>query len=219
MASPADAIQAAIAAGYAQAAMAIGQPHRVFRPSSASNPLDPGNLVATLPAAWKPPSLGDAFKGANGFGKATWFGYYDLRTVRVGDYMVRQSDDVVFFIAAQQPMLQPVAVECNAVLSFERPGSKDEGFGVIQYGGTEQPRNLLTSWPASLLQGTKGERADDGLPRDSRQPWYSALLPVTPGVDIRTEDVAVDERGYRYLVSSAERSALGWRLSLAYAGT
>ena len=209
------------AKGYAIAARKTGLQHDIFRPVGATNPLDVAHKIASLPATWKPASPGDAFRGANLYGKPAWFGYYDFLQTRVGDYMVRQEDNATWFIIAQQHLLQPTAVECNAVVSFVRPTSAASFGAQTTYNGdqlaTEVP--LLTGWPASMLAGSKGEKTDIVIPGDTRLPWFSVLLPAVGGVDLLTNDIMLDGAGRRYKVSSVEKTDLGFRLSVAYSQT
>lgn len=207
------------AKGYRIGAQKTGLPHDLYRPTSALQPLAAANKLLSLPVAWKPASPGDSFKGANLYGKPTWYGYFDFTLTKVGDYLVRQEDQATWFVVAQQHLLQPAAVDCNAVISITRPGQANEGFGAVGYGNADPGRPVITGWPCSMLAGTKGEKSDDGLPRDTRNPWYAILLPALPGIEIRTDDKVSDARGYNYEVSSAELTDLGWRLSVMFTGT
>ena len=209
--------------GTAISARKSGLPFRVFRPSGVSNPLVDANVVATLPALF---SMDDyRMRRPGGYAKATWTALLDGAQTRPGDYLVEASalpgqEPRIFFVAAQQPLLPILCVACNARLTISRPGpAEDEGVGSVGYGGASSPVPIVMTFPASLLAGTKGERADDGLPRDTRQPWYAALFPALEGIEVRTDDVITDGRGYRYLVSSAELSPLGWKCSVMFAGT
>jgi len=38
--------------------------------------------------------------------------------------------------------------------------------------------------------------------------------PALPGVDVATNDIAYDDGGTRYIVSSAELISFGWRMTL-----
>jgi hypothetical protein len=78
---------------------------------------------------------------------------------------------------------------------------------------------LATGWYASVLQGTKGEKNEVGLPGDVRNPWWLILLPQIPGVTLRTSDLVSDDIGRRYVISSAELTDLGWRLTAQQAQT
>lgn len=208
-------IKALVNRGYALSASRVGLPHQHYRPPGPSNPLAPANLLGLLPAAFSIDHY--AFRREDGYGTPEHQALVDGSQMVVGDYLVGPSG--TYFIAALDALVPILAVECDAVLSFTRPGPANPGFGAVGYGQADPGTVLLTSWPVSLLQGIKGEKANDGLPRDSRQPWYAALLPAVGGAEIRTDDEAVDARGHRYTVSSAELTDKGWRLSLAYAGT
>ncbi|MGI4793136.1 MAG: hypothetical protein ACRYG8_03440 [Janthinobacterium lividum] len=208
-------IQSLVYRGYALSAARVGLPYQHYQPSGPSNPLAPANLLGMLPAAFSVDRY--KFQREDGYGTPEHQALVDGSQIVVGDYLVGPSG--TYFIGALNPLVPILAIECNGVLSFTRPGVATPGFGAVGYGQADPGTALLTAWPASLLQGTKGEKADDGLPRDSRQPWYAALLPAVGGAEIRTDDEAVDARGHRYTVSSAELTDKGWRLSLAYAGT
>ena len=208
-------IQALVNRGYALSAQRVGLPHDHYRPSGPGNPLAPANLLNTLPAAFSVDNY--KFTRAPDYGKPERQALVDGSKMAVGDYLVGPA--ATYFIAGLDPLVPIVAVECNAVLTFTRPGKANPGYGSVGYEQPDPGMSLMAGWPSSLIQGTKGEKADDGLPRDSRQPWYAALLPALAGVEIRTDDEATDGQGHRYLVSSAELTSRGWRLSLAYSGT
>ena len=91
----------------------------------------------------------------------------------------------------------------------------DNAVGQIGYGGdTPQTEALLMqNWPASVLQGTKGEQNDAKLPGDVRTPWWAILMPDYNGILLRTSDILKDELGRRYIISSAELTDMGWRLT------
>ncbi|WP_230371027.1 hypothetical protein [Paludibacterium denitrificans] len=76
-----------------------------------------------------------------------------------------------------QDTLPIYCVQCNRTVNVLRV-SMDSGVGQIGYGGdtadTEQV--LMSGWPASVLQGTKGERNEAGLPGDTRTPWWAILM-------------------------------------------
>ncbi len=215
-------IQSKVNLGYRLAAQRTGLPFQVYRPSGPANPIVPANLITVLPAAFSADDY--RFRRPQGYAKPVWACLVDGAVTVVGDYLVEVAalpgqTARVFFISSQQPLLPIQAVECNAVVSVARPGpAPSEGFGSVGYGDAAAPSVLLTSWPASVLAGTKGEKADDSLPRDTRQPWYAVLLPPSAAADIRTDDVLTDQDGKRYEVSSAELSSLGWRLTAMYSG-
>ncbi len=109
-------------------------------------------------------------------------------------------------------------MDCNSTITITRPG-QIEGFGSVGDGQANPGSAVMTGWPCSLLQGTKGEKPDDGVPRDSRNPWYTVLLPAIQGLELRIDDQVSDIKGYRHIVSSAKLTDLGWRLSVMFAGT
>lgn len=208
-------IQQLVNRGYALSAQRVGLPHNHYRPSGPGNPVAPANMVGVLPAVFSVDNY--KFRRADGYGKPDHQALVDGSQLEVGDYLIGPAG--TFFIASLDALLPIVAIECNAVLTFTRPGTVMPGFGAIAYGRADPSMALMSTWPMSLLQGTKGEKADDGLPRDSRQPWYVGLIPAVTDIEIRTDDEARDERGHRYTVSSSELTDKGWRLSLAYSGT
>lgn len=212
----ADVIQQAIYAGAAAGAQASGQPHQVYRPIDAMSPVNPDSLVATLPAAFSA-DLRYGFKSAHDYTKPTWSCAIDGRVTRPGDILVGPS--ATWFIASMEPLLPILVVRCSGTVSIARP-TATSGIGVLPPGGDVVAEEVvvMAGWPASILQGTKGEKADSGLPDDTRAPWAAILMPQFAGVEIRTDDVLTDDQGRRYILSGCERTYLGWRLTAAYAG-
>jgi len=157
------------------------------------------------------------YKRPNKYGKATWYALFDGQGVTVGDYFIGPVG--VFFIAAMQPMLPILAVSCNRVISILRLQAHSS-VGLGGYGGSTENSltTLLKGRPASVLQGTKGERNEAALPGDTRTPWWTILLPGAGG-QIKPNDVIEDELGNRYTVSSPELTDLGWRLTAMMAVT
>ncbi|PRP68704.1 hypothetical protein BUE93_20785 [Chromobacterium amazonense] len=203
-------LNAKVWAGYAKAAKKIGTPYQHYRPSSASNPLAAGNRLADLPVSLN--AEDPRFARPNVYGKPTWYAIADGSQLKVGDYIV--GIEGTLFVAALQQLLPIFMVDCNRTISILRE-TRADGFGQLPYGGDtpdiEQP--LMAGWPASVLQGPKGEKNETGLPGDVRTPWWAILLPAWPTVTIRTSDIITDDLGRRYIVSSAELTDLGWRLT------
>ncbi len=201
-------LQDKIYKGYGQAAKRIGYPYQQLRPVSA---IDAINVAAlqTLPASF---TTNFNYSAPNKYGIATWLGLFDARECTPGDYLVGHQG--TYFIAAMQDTLPIYCVQCNRTISVLRP-SMPEGVGAVGYGGdtaaTEEP--LMTNWPASVLQGTKGEANEVKLPGDVRTPWWAILVPAWPGVTLRTSDIITDDLGRRYVISSAELTDLGWRMT------
>ena len=207
--------------GYAISANKSGLPCDIYRPISNSNCLT-NQIFTNIPFLIFPASSGYKVLGTNGYGKVTWFSIHDLTTTQVGDYIIRQYDNAIYFIASQKALLQPLLIECNKVVSFKRP---DAGLNIgpsSGYSGDLQVTEvlILNNINVSMIQGTKGEKADIVLPGDTRMPWYSVFMPFIFGETILVNDIMVDEsNGDRYKVSSCELTDLGYRLSVAYGMT
>jgi len=209
-------LQQKIYGGYGKAALRIGPVYNLYHPTSAANPISPATWLGTLNASFNAQDM--TYSKPNLYGKPLWYALLDGTQTQVGDYLV--NDDKTFFIAAQQDTLPILAVECNRTLNIFRPQQQVDA-GVNPYGGTidANQTELMTAWPASVLQGTKGEKGDAPLPGDVRLPWWAILLPAYPGVNLLTADIITDDINRRYIVSSAELSDLGWRLTCMQAQT
>lgn len=216
-------IQAAIYNGYGVGAKALqGNSYGVYRASGAANPIAAPNLVATLPAVF---DTTPDFKllAAPLAGKNIWYVLVDGTQTKVGDYLVGTHSTFgnpdTWFISAMYPLQSIQAIQCNATLTVYHPEGA-AGFGSQPYGGTPPPSTpILTAWPGSVVQGTKGEKGDSQLPRDVRMPWFSIFLPAVSGVTIQAADVIADTQGRRFEVSSAELTPAGWRLTAILAQT
>ncbi len=199
------AIQAKIYAGYAKTASYIGAAHTQYRPASALAPL--AAPLGTLAAHFR---MDQAFARTQAYGKPLWMLYADGAQLAPGDYLVGAV--ATYFVAAMPPLLPIAAVQCNRQIVVTRPVSGGAA-GAQGYGGEAGSETLLAGWPAAVLQGTKGERPDLGLPTDVRAPWWQMLLPAFAGVVLMASDIVADDLGRRYAVSSAELTDMGWRLT------
>jgi hypothetical protein len=208
-------IQKAIYNGYQQAANVLGAPFDLFRPDGADTPIQQANRVGTFNASFDASVY--TFGRPGLYAKPVWYALIDGGQLVVGDYL--QGDSGTFFVAALQPLLPIACVSCNATLNVLRPYSAP-GVGVLPYGGDIRSEEVpvMTAFPGSLLNGTKGERSEVGLPGDIRSPWFAILLPNV-GVEIKAYDVITDDLGRRFKVSAVEMSDLGWRLTAALAQT
>jgi hypothetical protein len=207
-------VQANIYKGYARAAAQIGVSHAVFRPSSPRNPLTSANQVATLPASF---NLEDGYERPNKYGNGVWRAIVDGTQLRVGDYLVGLQ---TWFIAGLEALLPIVAIQCNRTLNFVRP-AQVSGAGAVGYGGDTQAAEmpLMTGWPASVLDGGKSEANEVRLPGDTHNPSWAILVPAIAGVTLRVADVAIDDQTRRLVLTSAELTEFGWRLSAVQAET
>jgi hypothetical protein len=211
-------LQGKIYKGYAKAAAHIGLPCSQYRPTSATGPvIASGNLLSVIQGSFNAQDM--AYGKPNAYGKPLWYCLADGRLLQVGDYLVR-SDGAIYFIAGMQPLLPILSVECNRMVDVLRP-QQLSGPGVAEYGGNTAATEtgLMSGWPASILQGTKGDRSDANLPGDTRNPYWSILLPIWPEVNLRSGDIVADDIDRRYVISSAELSDLGWRITAAQAQT
>ena len=206
-------LQERIYHGYGKAAQHIGLPCNHFRPTNALSPaLSVGSLFQRrLEASFNAKDM--AYGKANDYGKPVWYCVADGNRLNPGDYLQRP-DGQIFYIAAMQPLLPIIAIDCNRIVSVLRPTTQS-GVGSGPYGGdtlaTETP--LVTGFPASVLVATKADRNIVNLPGDVRTPAWTVLLPALPGgVYLRGEDVITDDQDRRYVISSAELTELGWRI-------
>lgn len=209
----ADLLQDRIARGLGRGAAHLGIPHDLLRPRGPDDPLDPANRVMRLPAAFS--AQDGKFARPNGYGPALWTGVFDTAYARVGDYLRGPSG--IFFIAARQALLPVLCVQVNRTASLSRPAAPASA-GANAYGGVSRAgaTSLLGNWPASVLSAGGGERGE--LPSDANLPFWSVLLPVLP-VTPRSADLVTDDLGRSFVVSTAEESALGWRLVVKQAAT
>ncbi len=212
-------LQSKAYAGYAKAAQRIGTSFSQYRPSGANNPTAAPARNSSLLASFNAEDF--TYGRPNKYGKPTWFALLDGSQTEPGDYLIGNAGEGTYFIAAQQPLLPILAVQCNRTVSFYRPVSQTQVGAISGYEGntpdTQKP--LALSWPASVLQGTKGEANKVGLPGDVRSPWWVVLVPNLPGVTLDSSDIIEDDIGRRYIVSSAEQTDLGWRITAQEAQT
>lgn len=212
-------LQAKVYAGYGKAALRIGYVFDRYRPSSAFNPTAPGNLAESLRASFTAGPAGHNFEKASSYKSQLYLGLFDARNAAPGDYLVSGAWGT-FFIASMAPVLPIFCVGCNRVMSAAR-APVQTGIGALPYNG-ETPGNevaVMTAWPASVLYTQKGRSAEVGLPMDLPSPFFEILMPDYPGVTLRSGDVLTDDLGQRYVVSAAELTELGWRLSTQMAET
>lgn len=179
-----------------------------------SRPADPLNPYGAAPYQSQMAIFNQdyRFSKPNKYGVAQWYGMFDGLQCQPGDLI--NGDAGSFFIAAMQNCLPILCVQCNRTVSVLRAQQGNQS-GLAGWGGDsgDVETTLMAGWPASILQGTKGEKNDVGLPMDVRTPWFAILLPAYSGIILRTSDIVTDEIGGRYVISSAELTDLGWRLT------
>ncbi|MDF7658321.1 hypothetical protein PUG81_05015 [Erwiniaceae bacterium L1_54_6] len=196
--------------GYGKAAKRIGYVAQQYRATSASSPLQT-TALQTLNASF---TTNFTYSVPNKYGQATWLGVFDGREFLPGDYLVSPQDGT-FFVAAMQTTLPIYCVQTNRTIDVLRTTQQPGGGGVQGYGGTTEANEvaIMSGWPASVLQGTKGEKSPVNLPADAKTPWYVILLPAFGDVILRTSDIITDDIGRRYVISSAELTDMGWRIT------
>ncbi|HEX8894464.1 MAG TPA: hypothetical protein VF783_14130 [Terriglobales bacterium] len=201
--------------GYGKAALRIGPAFNQFRPNSATNPFGSGP-IATLNASFNAEDM--TYGKPSKYGKPMWYCLVDGTQTQVGDYL--SNTDKTYYIAAMQQTLPILAVECNRTINVVQ-AAQQPTVGAVGYGGDTAAGEILLmkQWPASILQGTKGEKGDVNLPGDVRNPWWIVLLPAYPGVTIRSAHIITDDLSRRYVISSAELTDLGWRCTAMQAQT
>ena len=196
------------------AARALGTSTDAYRPADVADPLDPVNRFLRLNAAFSAPD--GRFQSPNAYGQALWHGVFDAAYTQPGDYLVQGA--LTWFVAAQQPLLPVLCVQANRIVSISRAAAP-ASTGVNTYGGVTQATNtsLLTNWPANVLGASGGGRPEADLPSDSSIPYWTVLMPAYGGVVLQPADLMSDDLGRNAVISAAELTALGWRLTVKQA--
>jgi hypothetical protein len=209
--------------GLGRAGRAMGADCGLFRPDGPGDPLAPSHRIMTLPAAFAPES--GNWARPVGYGQALWQGLFDASYTRAGDYLLRPAsrpgagDGGVWFVAGRPPMLPPLCVRASRVVGLSR-AANTLAAGVTGYGAAEAGTTLLIAgWPASLLDSGTGGTAQADLPTGTTLASWAVLLPVLPGVMLRTGDLLADDLGRSGVVATAELSELGWRLHVKQTAT
>jgi hypothetical protein len=203
-------------------AQVLGLPFAQYRPAGTGAAIAAGNLLGMIPA-W---ITADAKLMADkpfAYGKPVGFASVDPALTMAGDYLVGSltlaGTPDTFFIASQDIPAPIQVVICNQVLTIARPIDETPGAGA--YGGAKRTSGapLVTSWPASVIQGKNPAPGELRNPGDTKLPWVAILLPP-PGQfggvpELRMGDVIRDAQAEPniYTVADAELTPLGWRLS------
>ena len=183
-------INAKVSHGLGRAANALGAPCGWYR-HGGNNP----NVSPVAAAAYRGPVTA-AFQAPNTqytspstYAKPLLWGLFDSTDVAPGDYLVDANTGTVF-VASTDPVRYPLCVQCNAVLTLTRP--TPGAAGASHYEGDTGPDETVlgTAWPASVLNGTKGEKPDIPLPGDTRSAWAAILLPPSFPAQLVTGDIA-----------------------------
>jgi hypothetical protein len=205
-------IQQKIYKGYGKAAIRLGTSHAIYRSTDGNNPIKIGNFLFNQLVGI---DQDYTYKKAKKYGDPTWqFLPENALLLQNFDYMVNQGNTYFIIDVMPTDRLNPIlCVECNTIITVTRP-TQPTGTGAVGYGGylPATATTLLTSCPASVLEGTKGETNTLKLPLDTRSPYYKILLPYLGGIQLRISDLVSLPNGNRLVISSVELTGLGWRL-------
>lgn len=208
-------IQTKIYQGRGKAALRIGLACNVFRPVEAADPLT--NQVTTLLAAFNVRDPG--YLKADNFGTSVWYADYDGTFTQAGDYLVRQSDGAIWYVAEQAQLLPIVMVSCDRKLYVKRPAAvASQTVGVLPYQGLQPSSevNALgtpgTPWPCSILLGGRALNATP-LPAAVKEGGWRILLPPSVPITLLAADILTDDLGRRFIIESAELGQMGWRIN------
>ena len=196
------ALQDRIARGMSVAARKLGSVCIVYRPRSINRPIDDGNQIIKLFAAFKP-------GGSVGFGSAhfqpLWRGVFDASHTRPGDYIV--GVDGVYFVAMQQSAGLVQCVLTNRKITIVRPSLSSQGGYSGLYASDGQA--VIVGWPVALFEDGSNPRSVKA--GTSSLGGWTALLPLLPAAP-QLADVMTDDAGGTYIITAAEQSSIGWRL-------
>jgi hypothetical protein len=205
-------VNAKVNYGFSKAAAALGAACGWYRWPGLGSPVAPGGWRGAVNAAFQVPNTRFTVPAIHG--KPLRWGLFDSTLIAPGDYL-SDPNLGMFFVASTEPMRYPLMVACNTVLTLTRPTPAAAGASHYE-GDTASDETVLgAGWPASCLNGTKGEKSDIGLPADTRSAWVAILLPPSFPVQILSGDVATtaDPQPRRYTLSACELTALGWRIT------
>src|SRR5579859_5191514 len=114
-------LQSRIYKGYGKAALRVGYPFTLYRPTSVTNPLALANVIgAPINASFTVDGSQFNYNKPGKHENVLWLGLFDGTTTKVGDYLVSTSPCQTYFIAAMQPELPILCVQCIHVLTVSR---------------------------------------------------------------------------------------------------
>jgi len=202
--------------GLNAAARVVGVDTDAYRPSTPSDPLTSVNRFLHLAAAFT--ARDGRFEHANVYGQAMWYGVFDAAYTQPGDYLVQEHG--VWFIAAQQLLAPVLCVQTNRRISITRHASPFNA-GSNSYGGSNILPNIpvLENWPASVMGSAGRNHPEARLPGDMPAPFWTILLPAYAQVILRTGDFISDDLGRSAVVTAAELTDLGWRITAGQTAT
>ena len=215
-------IQKKLNIGYAKVGEKLGQPTSWYRTSNGQNPISQANLLNNNLMIYFDTKSTFASIAPQGASDTTWFAAFDRTLAEPFDYLVNMDGDT-YFISDLSSIKPTPVIRCNEILNFYRQSSSSQTN--TQYYAGFSPDNQLNLFmqniPVSFMQGTKGDKTTTGLPDDDKQPWMKIVAPDF-GIEILTDDIVITQStnlNHRYIVSLVERTALGYRLNVAYQGS
>lgn len=198
-----------VARGFGIAARVLGEEFDHYRPSPTAAAFSAATWRGKVRAA-----IDDnlSFAAKERYGEAVRMAAMDGRAAEVGDYL--RGDGGTFFVASLPDIGTPHVVQCNATLTVRRP--TPGATGDAHYGGDVRAAAvaLLAAWPGAMVQAGTGGPMDAGLPGDPRGAWWTIYLPASASAQLRASDVVEDDQAtpMRWIIASAERTDMGWRL-------
>lgn len=205
-------VQTKINNGYAKAAAVLGSAYLLYRAAGPNNPLatEIGSLNAWL-------TTDPALKGQApmAFGKPQWFAAMQRDVLMVGDYLIGPAG--TFFVSSLDDPAPVGLIYCNKIISADRLlDALPLGASAARFGTSLQNRqSFMMGWPACVLQLGGGEKMTEtgmGLPSDAKLPSMTILLPAC-APQMRFNDLLTDEDGQAMMITSAEITKLGWRIT------
>jgi hypothetical protein len=196
--------------GLGMSARHIGRTADAYRPVGPFDPLAKQNRFLRLPAAFVPAKSGT--ETTNAYGQPLWHGIFDASYTRAGDYRLLENE--IFFIASQAPLLPVLCVIANRTISVSRP-TVQTATGTNPYGGftADTSFDVLNLWPASVLGVDGSSSMATGLPTEQASPNWNILLPAPADILLSPGDRITDDFGRNAVISAAELSGLGWRIT------
>jgi hypothetical protein len=198
------AIQDRLSKAWGIVARQVGQPYIVYKPSSNSYPVTSSNRVIKLSASFSPVKVGAP--GVLGYGGVLWRGTFDSIYTSAGFYLV--GPNATFFVASQWPLRPVQCIRTTDTITISRTAVTPAG----AYSGfvTELAEQIIVAWPACL---TANSAHIGGALPEARFGNWTAYLPLLPAAPL-VADVLTDLQGRSFVISSAQLTSLGWRLSM-----
>jgi len=197
-------IQDRLSKAWGIVAVQTGQPFIVYKPCNNASPVASCNRIIKINASFSAGGAGPP--GVLGYGGVLWRGTFDSHYTNPGYYLAGR--DSTFFVASQCPLRPVQCIRTTDVVTITRTAMTPPG----AYSGfvAELAEKLIVAWPACL---TPNAAHIGGALPEARFGNWTAYLPVLPAAP-RAADVVTDLQGRFFIVSSAQVTSMGWRLSM-----